>query len=234
VAIVGQRDESAAAAMAMAMVAIAAQCPADGARMVVLDGTTPDDRLHGRLAEVRGALPHDISIPSMRDAGESIVALGEELARRNADGASDRPGIFLLVNGVHRFRALRRNEDDYGYSSGDAPPSPDKVLALLLKEGPLVGIHCILWADTVANLQRCVERGTMRELETKVLFQMGANDSSALIDGPAASRLGFHRALLSDEESGLLEKFRPYALPDERFLQDVAARLRARGDGARA
>ena len=234
VAIVGQRDESAAAAMAMAMVAIAAQCPADGARMVVLDGTTPDDRLHGRLAEVRGALPHDISIPSMRDAGEAIVALGEELARRNADGASDRPGIFLLVNGVHRFRALRRNEDDYGYSSGDAPPSPDKVLALLLKEGPLVGIHCILWADTVANLQRCVERGTMRELETKVLFQMGANDSSALIDGPAASRLGFHRALLSDEESGLLEKFRPYALPDERFLQDVAARLRARGDGARA
>ena len=227
-AVVGQRDESAAATIAMAMVSIAAQSPVAGTRIVVLDGTTPDDRLHGFLASVRAALPHDVQLPGFRDAGDAVVALGEELARRTADGGSDAPGMFLLVNGVHRFRALRRNEDDYGYSSGDAPPTPDKVLALLLKEGPLVGIHCVLWSDTVANLQRVVDRNAMRELESKVLFQMGVNDSSTLIDSPAASRLGFHRALLANEESGLLEKFRPYALPDAAFLEHVAKALRAR------
>jgi hypothetical protein len=229
IAVVGQRDESAAALMAMAMISIAAQTPAAGTRIVVLDGTTPDDRLHGMLAGVRAALPHDVQIPSFRDVGDAIVALGEELARRNADGGSDAPGMFLLVNGVHRFRSLRRTEDDYSFSSGgDAAPTPDKVLALLLKEGPLVGIHCILWADTLANLQRTVDRNSLRELENKVLFQMGVTDSSTLIDGPAASRLGFHRALLANEESGLLEKFRPYALPDAALLEHVAKALRER------
>jgi hypothetical protein len=229
IAVVGQRDESAAALMAMAMISIAAQTPAAGTRIVVLDGTTPDDRLHGMLAGVRAALPHDVQIPSFRDVGDAIIALGEELARRNADGGSDAPGMFLLVNGVHRFRSLRRTEDDYSFSSGgDGTPTPDKVLALLLKEGPLVGIHCILWADTLANLQRTVDRNSLRELENKVLFQMGVTDSSTLIDGPAASRLGFHRALLANEESGLLEKFRPYALPDAALLEHVAKALRER------
>ena len=109
------------------------------------------------------------------------------------------------------------------------PPSPDKVLGLLLKEGPLVGMHCVLWADTVASLQRSVDRSTLRELDWKALFQMGANDSSTLIDSPLASRLGFHRALLANEESGLQEKFRPYALPDAAFLEHVAKAFRARG-----
>ena len=229
VAVVGQRDESAAALMAMAMISIAAQTPVKGTRIVVLDGTTPDDRLHGMLAGVRAALPHDIQIPAFRDVGDAIVSLGEELARRTADGGSDAPGTFLLINGIHRFRNLRRNEDDYSYSSSDdGPPKPDKVLALLLKEGPLVGIHTILWADTVANLQRSVDRNSLRELENKVLFQMGVNDSSTLIDSPAASRLGFHRALLANEESGLLEKFRPYAVPDAALLEHVAKALRGR------
>ncbi|MFM8640469.1 MAG: FtsK/SpoIIIE domain-containing protein [Planctomycetota bacterium] len=227
-AIVGQRDEAAAAALAMAMVAIAAQAPAKGARITMLDGTTPDDRLHGYLASVARALPLDVELPSFRDAGDAVVRLGEELARRTADGSAEAPGWFILVNGIHRYRALRRNEDDYGYSQGDGPPSPDKVLALLLKEGPLVGMHCVLWADTVASLQRAVDRTTMRELDWKALFQMGANDSSTLIDSPAASRLGFNRALLANEESGLQEKFRPYALPDAAFLEHVSKALRAR------
>lgn len=228
IAVVGQRDEAAAALMAMAMVSIAAQVPVEGTRIVVLDGTTPDDRLHGMLAQVAAALPHRVELPTMRDAGDAVVALGQELAQRTADGAADGPGTFLLVNGIHRFRALRRSEDDYGFGGGDAAPTPDKVLALLLREGPSVGMHCIAWADTVANLQRSVDRNALREFEWKVLFQMGANDSSALIDGPAASRLGFHRALLSSEESGLLEKFRPYSLPDAGFLAEVAEALRTR------
>lgn len=227
-AIVGQRDEGAAAMLAMAILSIAAQTPVAGTRIVVLDGTTPDDRLHGALARVAKAVPHAVEFPSMRDTPDAVLTLGQELAARNAAGTSDAPGVFLLVNGVHRFRALRRNEDDFGYGSSDAPPTADKVLGLLLKEGPLVGMHCVLWADTVANLQRVVDRNAMRELEWKAIFQMGATDSSTLIDSPAASRLGFHRALLANEESGLLEKFRPYAFPDAGLLEIVARHMAAR------
>ena len=36
---------------------------------------------------------------------------------------------------------------------------------------------------------------------------------------------GFYRALFYSEEQGLLEKFRPYALPEEAWLDDLKSRL---------
>jgi S-DNA-T family DNA segregation ATPase FtsK/SpoIIIE len=64
-----------------------------------------------------------------------------------------------------------------------------------------------------------------------VLFQMGVNDSSTLIDSPLASRLGLHRALFASEEMAMPEKFRPYSLPEEEWLEGVRVALRRR-DGA--
>jgi hypothetical protein len=57
----------------------------------------------------------------------------------------------------------------------------------------------------------------------RVLFQMSINDSSNLIDSPAASTLGMHRALFHNEHYGSLETFRPYAMPDPAWLDAVAA-----------
>ena len=62
----------------------------------------------------------------------------------------------------------------------------------------------------------------------RVLFQMSANDSASLIDSPKASNLGLHRALLYNEQAGTLETFRPYAAPDSRWFENVAALLAAR------
>jgi hypothetical protein len=70
----------------------------------------------------------------------------------------------------------------------------------------------------------------MREFDNRILFQMSANDSSNLIDSPLANKLGFHRALAYSEEQGIMEKFRPYALPAKDWLEQVASRLRARSD----
>ena len=44
----------------------------------------------------------------------------------------------------------------------------------------------------------------------RVVLQMAAQDSTALIDTPLAGALGNNRAYYYSEEQGLLEKFRPY------------------------
>jgi len=54
---------------------------------------------------------------------------------------------------------------------------------------------------------------------------MSAADSSNLIDSPMANKLGMHRALAYSEEQGIMEKFRPYALPDAAWLEHVKQRL---------
>ena len=57
---------------------------------------------------------------------------------------------------------------------------------------------------------------------------MSANDSSTLIDSPAASKLGPNRALFYSEEENRIEKFRPYGLPDPAWLEHVAERFAAK------
>ena len=50
---------------------------------------------------------------------------------------------------------------------------------------------------------------------------MNAADSSNFIDSPAASRLGTHRALIYREETGTVEKFRPYGTPPIDWLRSL-------------
>ena len=76
------------------------------------------------------------------------------------------------------------------------------------------------------NLQRTLDRPGMREFGMRVVFQMSVSDSSNLIDSPLAMKLGVHRALFANEETGTLEKFRPYGLPSEAWLEHVRQQLR--------
>jgi hypothetical protein len=64
-----------------------------------------------------------------------------------------------------------------------------------------------------------------------VLFQMSGSDSSQLVDSPAAVKLGPQRALFIHEETGTLEKFRPYAFPGGEWLAGVSAAMKARAQG---
>ena len=59
----------------------------------------------------------------------------------------------------------------------------------------------------------------------RVLFQMSASDSASLIDAPDAATLGLHRALYYNDREGYLEAFRPYALPGNEWVEEVARRL---------
>ena len=147
-------------------------------------------------------------------------------------GGANPPPIYLFVYGLQRYRALRKSEDS-GFSFGSSgdeekKPQPDKQFIDILRDGPPVGIHTITWCDTAAALERTLERSAMREFDNRVLFQMSAADSSNLIDSPLGNKLGTNRALLYSEEQGTSEKFRPYALPSDRWLEYVKQQLAAR------
>jgi hypothetical protein len=62
-----------------------------------------------------------------------------------------------------------------------------------------VGVHTIVWCDTLTNLNRSLDRRALREFAMRVVLQMSAEDSANLIDTPAASKLGPYRALFYSE-----------------------------------
>ena len=108
-----------------------------------------------------------------------------------------------MIFGLQRYRMLRRNEDVFSLSRDEeAKPRSDAQFADLLREGPTVGIHTLVWANTLSTLERTLDRQTIHEFDHRVLFQMSTADSSNLIDSPIANQLGLHRALLHSEEQG--------------------------------
>jgi hypothetical protein len=227
--LVGQQDDAALCVLSSALVSLAAHYRPDGVKFFILDGTPDDDPNAGFLSRVAEALPHQIRHIDRTDLGAALGAVAGEVSARQKGESPDRSPCFLFVHGSQRFRDLRK-EDDFGFGRRGAERAvpPAEHLAAILRDGPTVNVHVLISADTPTNLGRVVDRGGMRELGLRVLFQMGVNDSSTLIDSPAAARLGRNRALYVTEESSQPEKFRPYGLPSKEWLADLKKRLNNR------
>ena len=224
--IVGQRDDVTVQMMSIALISLAAQLPREGSQFILLDGTPADSPLARRLSRTLEILPQSGRAISTGRVPETMAELAGLIEQRVQSDRHTDPAVFILINGLHRYRILRRSEDSFGFSMDqDSTPKPDAQLAAILRDGPGVGVHVIAWVDTLASLERCLDRQTLREFDFRILFQMSAVDSSNLIDSPAANQLGFHRAVLYSEEQGGIEKFRPYAPLTDDWLEQVQKQL---------
>ena len=222
--VIGQDEDAALGIMASSLVSLAAHhSPSTerqanpATRFYIVDGTPADAEQAGYLVRLASYLPHGIKVGGWRELSQFMGELASEVERRQKAEVPG-PELYLLVFGLQRFRDLRRDEDDFGYSQTEAPPSPAKHFAFILREGAGLGVHVLTWCDSLNNANRVFDRHALREFSMRVLFQMSAADSSTLIDSPIASKLGLHRAYFHGEEEGRLEKFRPYGVPPEGWL----------------
>lgn len=193
------------------------------AQFYILDGALVDDGEDDFWNPLVELLPHDIRVGGPRHAAAFVDEIAHAIKDRgNADNA---PPIFLIIDNLGRFRDLRKSDDDYSFSADkNKKATPARHFVDILKNGPAVGVHSLIWCDTSNNAGRWMSNQTLRELEMRVAFQMSATDSSNLIDSPAAGKLGQNRALLYLEEHGSHEKFRPYGLPSADWLEKLRHR----------
>jgi DNA segregation ATPase FtsK/SpoIIIE, S-DNA-T family len=237
--IVGQRDDLGTALLAMAMVSLAVgHDPHPGGatgrpgRFVLFEPAIAEEQPDILLAALVRHLPHDVDVVGRLGVTDTMERLAAEVRRRVDGQILDGEAVFVVIRDLARFRELRKADDGFGFSFGsEKKVGPAQNFLDILKDGPTVGIHTILWCDSLTNLMRTFERGTLKEFELRVLFQMSGSDSSQLIDNPLASKLGPQRALFIHEETGTFEKFRPYAFPTPEWLAGLSTRLRDRPQG---
>jgi len=231
--IIGQNEEAAMAMMTVGAISVSAQNPKASAIFYLLDGSTPESLVVGQLENLKNVLPNEVKPIEFRATEEAIDQISQEVERRRAGDSAGLPSIYVLIFGLQRYRSLRKAEDDFSFSMGGSSDEPKKAntgkqFADLLKEGPTVGVHVFAWCDTPVAVERTLDRNTLREFDNRILFQMSAADSSNLIDSPIANKLGFFRALIYSEEQGMMEKFRPYAIPPKDWIAHAQAKLAAR------
>jgi S-DNA-T family DNA segregation ATPase FtsK/SpoIIIE len=232
--VVTRDEEEGIGILTATVLGLAAQQGPDRAHFFNVDLTTVDTTWENMAEDSARLLPHNIDVLGRRDVPRLLQDLVTEVSRRVESDLSSEPSIYLVIQGIQRARDLRLEEvsSGVGFSgSGEATiPSAAKLLARLLKDGPEVGIHLMVWCDSYSNLKHVLEPRLLSEFGLRVAGPMSNEDSMRLLDDPSASRLDKpHRAIYYEEERpGYLEKFRPYALPESEWFTRTAQRMRAR------
>ncbi len=221
------RDEAeGVGALCAAWLSLLCQYRPTTARFYVMDLSAADASWAPLSGAMREAFGHEIEALDRRNTATVLAALAAEVARRLESSGQARVPLFILIQGLHRARDLRAATDVY-YTPADAQATPAELLARILRDGPEVGAHVLAWCDTVPNARRTLDRA-FDEFGMRLAGPMSVEDSSVLLDCGDAARLDRpHRLLFLDEDRpGVIQKLRPYSLPDREWLESVAARQR--------
>lgn len=177
----------------------------------ILDGVRPEDTTLQRAIE-SAKRSAQCKVRGSRQAEQAMADLEAELTSRLGNPDAAHPPLVVFILNLSKFREFRR-EEDYSFGGSEGQTSkPDAILAKALSDGPGVGIHICIWSDSVATLSRWLSRGSLRDIELRVLGQMSANDSNQLIDNNQANRLDRNVMLVHDDADGKATKFRPFTL----------------------
>ena len=96
------------------------------------------------------------------------------------------PPVLVVVNGLGAGPVAALEAGRISGAAATATPEDitrpglDQVAALerIVREGPEVGVHALVWTDRLSSLAMHVSRATMREFALRVVMQMPAEDSA--------------------------------------------------------
>ncbi len=142
------------------------RCSSRSAQFLVLDGTAPHEPTAGYLQEVTTGWPQPMTWWSGPDWRRRWPGWSEEMNQRLKGTSSDRSERYVLINGLQRYREFRRSDDDVGFGrrGAERTVSPLEHLQALLRDGPLVGIHLLIWCDSLVNVMRSLDRAGLARM----------------------------------------------------------------------
>lgn len=219
--VVTRDEEQGMGVLCGALASLAVQHGDEECRFIIASYATADADWADCFAPFGEELPHETSLVTRRQLPDVTRQLAREVEARHAAGGVAKHNIFLTIAGIGRARELRKDEDDF---SSDGPADE---LMKVLRDGPEVGVHCLMWADVPASLTRTLGRKALAEFGIRAAGVMSQEDSQTLIDDGAAAKIDRpHRMILFDEEQpGVLEKFRPFSLASEQWLAQLGRSL---------
>ena len=221
-AFIGQNEQLASGLATAALASLCLTTPPGHARFVVCDLMPPDRPDAFDFDRLTQSNPHDMRIVQPRQLEGVVRELASDVTSR-MDGTTNPTNVYLLLYGLQRARDLQRAE----YADFGADPTPHDMFTQVLQSGPEVGIHTILWVDSYSSIDRRVGSQVLREIDIRVAMQMNSDDSHRVVDSASAHRLGSGAAILYDIETGVAEKFRPFAPPPSHWLVELSRVLQS-------
>lgn len=182
----------------------------------VIDFMSNDDGLDVLFESLLDA--HRITLKRRRTFPDVVDSYVDEVNERIEQDDSGRPARFLFLFGVHRAREL-----DSEFGSLDVDVDLVEKLERVMRDGPEVGIHVWLWADSVTVASRRLTPRMMREAGWRVAGKMSGDDSQAFIGTGQATDLRESQLLIVNEDRGVSTRVTAYAPPSREWIAQVVA-----------
>lgn len=200
----GQDETAAASITVTALLSFLTYGVPKGGRAIVLNLSNVDGPGFEIVEAVHDMSP-DIQVLGRRDVVQVMDRMDRELAERSeasAAGARKFSPLLLSVFGIQGARELVQERN-----------RPTKELSVLLRcilEGPDLGIHVQVWANTNTRLGDSFETRTLQEFDTRVALRGG--DGVRVLTLPAgAPEIRQNCALVQEQEiAGATVKIRTY------------------------
>lgn len=182
----------------------------------VIDFMSNDDGLDLLMEPLLDA--QRITLKRRRAFPDVLDAYLDEVEDRVDQDDSSRSAKLLFLFGVHRARDL-----DAEMGSLDVDGDLVEKLERVMRDGPEVGVHVWLWADSVAGASRRLTPRMMRELGWRVAGKMSSDDSQTFIGTGQASDLRESQLLIVNEDRGISTRVTAYAPPSREWVAQVVA-----------
>ena len=182
----------------------------------VIDFTPIDDGVEDLLQPFLGG--GQVRIRRNRQSASCIKDYANEVRRRvSADQLRERPQVLVLF-GLHRARDL---DPEAAFGAGEGADTTDD-LRTVMQDGPEVGVHTVVWADTLSSLLRRLPREAPRDCMWWVLGTMSAEDSARVTDTDVATSLRSHQAVVFNNDTNTQRRITVYAVPDGEWLRKLS------------
>jgi len=226
---VGKNEINSSNTLFMNILTLSAYHSPKSAIFYILKYTLTNDQQVDYFSKLTEILPHTINYGKKRNTQEYISKIYEELENRlDNEGTKQETEIYLVIIGLQKARELKK-EDPFSssldFDSTKTDLSVSSKYQKIIIDGPDFGIHTLIWCDTVTNLNRFLDRRVLPEFDLKIAFHMTKDDSLTFIDSTEAEKLPQHRALYFNEDEGRMEKFRPYGVPSNKWLEKIKNRF---------
>jgi len=240
--VVGSDEASVFGVLGGLVMSTVAMYSPEQAEFAFIDLSQPDESWSDVAEDFARHLPYRITIgeraAASKEGGIEVVRAIEVLdqvnevlveRKRRRDVGEDEstfPTLIFIVGGLHKLQQLRPVMGTVREEASEKA----KVLNSIVAQGPELGIHTVVWVDSMQVFERTMQsRAWLTHFDLRVALTIPANDSQMLFGDSSASKLPRLRGYTRDESSPQgLEKFKPYSLPPVDLIRDIGKSLKSR------
>ncbi|MGY1802958.1 FtsK/SpoIIIE domain-containing protein [Blastococcus sp. SYSU D00922] len=183
---------------------------AQRAGVTVVDFMGDDEEVDGTLSVLDVAAETGAAYVRSRGLGPVLAELTSTVVERTAAGEYRAPARLLVMTGLERALALSPADPFDADDSGE--PAAGEQLADLLREGPEVGVHVVMSADSVRTVERRLGADVLQELTMRIAGSAASQQDLATTSGQYGDvpPLRHGQLLVGDLTQGTARRIRGY------------------------